>query len=97
MRDAPSAMARTVERNKPIVLLLPYITHTLSIRMTVNMHLYEYSRMTWSHVLCTQAKLTYPRIQYQKTHGRSGIKRVVPTMDRYAVALLTPHIGRSGV
>ena len=60
MKDVPRPMAKTVERNRPIVLLLPYITHTLSIRMTVNMHLDEYSQMIWSHVLSTQAKLTYP-------------------------------------
>ena len=97
MKDVPREMAKTAERNRPIVLPLPYITHTLSIRITVDMRLDEYSRMTWSHVLSTQAKLTYSQIQYERTHGRLRIKRVVHTMHSIAVSLLTPHIGRSGV
>ena len=93
MKDAARAAVKAVERKRPIVLLLPYITHTLSIRMTVNMRLDEYSRMTWSDILSTQAKVTYPRSQHEKTHGRLRIKRMVLTTHRYAVTLLTPHIG----
>lgn len=65
MKDVPRAMAKTAERNRPIVLLLPYITHTLSMRTTVNMRSDEYPWITKSHVLSTHAKLTCPQIQHK--------------------------------
>ena len=65
MKDVTRAVAKTAERNRPIVLLLPYITHTLSIRTTVNMGSDEHPQITRSHVLSTHAKLTYPRIQHK--------------------------------
>ena len=95
IKDVPRAMARTAERNRPIVLLLPYITHTLSIRMPMNMRLDEYSRITLvAHTLRASKANLPPNLV---THGRLRTKGVVPTMDRNAVTVLMPHIGRLGV
>ncbi len=81
MKDVPRATAKTVERNRPIVLLLPYITHTLSIRTTINVNSDEHPRMARSHVLSTHAKLTYPRIQFTGMNARSSTYKENGTYD----------------
>jgi len=57
IKDVMKANAKTTPRNRPSFLLLPYITHTLSIRTTANMRSGAYPRIIWSNIPSTQAKL----------------------------------------
>ena len=57
IKDVRRAMAKVAPRTRPIFLLLPYITHTLSIRTTVNIRSRGYPGIIWSNILSTHAKL----------------------------------------
>jgi len=92
IKDIPSVTKKTAPRKRPIFLLLPYITHTLSMRTTVNLRSGEDLQMAWSNILSTHAKLTYPEISTRE-HTVATYKEVALTMFKYAASLLRPHIG----
>ena len=59
INDATKAPTNIAPRNRPSFLLLPYITHTLSISPTANIRSGVYPHIIWSNILSTQAKLAY--------------------------------------